>query len=113
LTAIGVGVTAFAFFEHANNFLILAPALYTLLAVAYLAKSAFTLVEKIKYAGGLSNTSLAVAGYPAQRWKDTVSDNGHTKAALANYFSKNPPSFGAAQGNRLGKKGGFGGGKTI
>ena len=119
LTAIGVGVTAFAFFEHANNFLILAPALYSLLALAYLAKSVLALVEKIKYAGGLGNTSLAAAAYPAPRWKQTdadrVSDNGHTKRALAGYFSKNPPSFGSPGTQRfVSRKKGLGsGGKTV
>ena len=99
LTAFGAGVTAFAFFEHANNFFILGPALYTLLALAYLAMSALSLFNKIKWAGGLGATRLAeakVTGLPVSGVRGgsgRILERAHTKRALAAYFSRNPPSI--------------------
>jgi len=102
LSALGFGVTALAFFEHANNFLLLAPALYTLLALAYLASSVLSLFGKLKLAGGVAATGAGTAGAAASAagagWK-RVSEQEHTRRALAQYFARNPPEFG-----KLGRK---------
>jgi CPA2 family monovalent cation:H+ antiporter-2 len=93
LAAFGFGVTALAFFEHANNFLILAPALYTLLALAFLATSLYSLSRKLKYAGGMQATSLAPATPATTLAAGRILEREHTRRALATYFTRNPPKL--------------------